>query len=491
MAIAQRPFSQGRGSGPCREHGEGCCPDRPQHPHHAQQHGGLQHPAQRPCRVVIRRRPSAVAHRQYAHRGQAKRSCTLGTIASQFATSIGRHTVDPVRQIQDFNARRDPERLLMKYRAMRASPFAFLRGTCHLFYARLPRGGVFKSAPRVWTCGDLHLENFGSYKGDNRLVHFDINDFDEAALAPASWDLLRLLTSLRVAAHQWALSAAHEQSLCQHYLDAYAGGLMLGKAYWMERDTAQGVVRTLLDGLRDRKRPQFLDARTTIHLGQRQLRVDGKKALPATAAQRKKVMAFVQDFASRQPDPHFYTALDVARRVAGTGSLGLDRYVILVHGKGSPDGNYLLDLKRAQPSSLLQSLKVAQPQWPSEAHRIVAAQVRMQAVPVAFLHPVSFRHLPYVLRALQPSEDRVDLNRSRHHPGQRESFIAGLGRLTAWAQLRSTGRDGSASADELIDFGRRLKWQGRLLEASDACAQQVMQDAAAYNLAWDGGAFGA
>ena len=31
--------------------------------------------------------------------------------------------------------------------------------------------------------------------------------------------------------------------------------------------------------------------------------------------------------------------LDVARRIAGTGSLGVERYAILVEGKGSPDIN--------------------------------------------------------------------------------------------------------------------------------------------------------
>ena len=69
---------------------------------------------------------------------------------------------DAVNQIQSFNAGREPEWLAMKYRAMRASPFAFLRGTCRLIYNRLPCGGVFKSAPLAWVCGDLHLENFGS-----------------------------------------------------------------------------------------------------------------------------------------------------------------------------------------------------------------------------------------------------------------------------------------------------------------------------------------
>lgn len=59
-------------------------------------------------------------------------------------------------QIQRANAGRDPERLARKYRAMRASPFVFLRGTCALFYARLPSGGIFKAAPKVWACGDMH-----------------------------------------------------------------------------------------------------------------------------------------------------------------------------------------------------------------------------------------------------------------------------------------------------------------------------------------------
>lgn len=92
--------------------------------------------------------------------------------------------IDIVKDIATFNAKREPERLAMKYKLMRTSPFVFLRGTCHLFYERLPLGSMLEGAPAVWVCGDMHLENFGSYKGDNRLVYFDINDFDEACLAP-------------------------------------------------------------------------------------------------------------------------------------------------------------------------------------------------------------------------------------------------------------------------------------------------------------------
>ncbi len=38
-----------------------------------------------------------------------------------------------VKSILRFNAGRDPERLTLKYRAMRKSPLGFLRGTNHLF----------------------------------------------------------------------------------------------------------------------------------------------------------------------------------------------------------------------------------------------------------------------------------------------------------------------------------------------------------------------
>jgi uncharacterized protein (DUF2252 family) len=397
--------------------------------------------------------------------------------------------LDPVRQILEFNAGRDPERLLLKYRAMRASPFAFLRGSCHLFYARLPRRGVFKSAPLAWVCGDLHLQNFGSYKGDNRLVYFDINDFDEAALAPASWELVRVLTSLLVGAADLNLDHANAQALCQHFLDAYTSALKLGKAYWVERDTAQGPVRALLDGLHARQRASFLDTRTTLKRRSRQLRIDGRKALPATASQRAAVVDFMHAFASTQPQPGFFSVLDVARRIAGTGSLGVDRFAILVQGKGSPDGNYILDLKHTLPSSLAPNLNVPQPKWKSEAERVVAVQQRMQAVPMAFLHAVRFDAKPFTLRALQPAEDRLTLGGSRLAAEPLAQLVATLAHVVAWAQLRSAGREGSASADEWIAFGQRKKWQGLLLDASLDCAAQVTKDAVAYNAAWDGGAF--
>src|ERR1017187_7388278 len=123
------------------------------------------------------------------------------------------------------NTGRDPERLSMKYAKMAQSPFIFLRGACHLFYDALPDTPLFRDAPLAWCCGDLHFENFGSYKGDNRLVYFDINDYDEAALAPATWDIVRLLTSIQCGAAEINATNAEAMAVSKTCLEAYRSAL--------------------------------------------------------------------------------------------------------------------------------------------------------------------------------------------------------------------------------------------------------------------------
>lgn len=399
--------------------------------------------------------------------------------------------MDVVRAILDFNAGRDPERLAMKFAKMRRSPFLFLRGSAHLFHARLKRS-AFKPAPVAWCCGDMHLENFGSYHGDNGLAYFDINDFDEAALAPATTDLMHLLTSLWLAADALGQRPADTAALARTVLQAYADALGTGKAYWLERETADGPVRQLLDQVALRAQPDLLARRCVGEGKRRRLRVDGRHALPATPAQAGRVIGFMQRIAAQAPDGRWYDVLDVARRVAGTGSLGLDRYVVLVRGDGTPGGAQLLDLKAAAPSTLAPVFGLKQPRFKTEADRQVAAQQRMQAVAMGLVHAVKFGGKPFVLRALQPGEDRLDLAAlARQRDDNLQHSLATMGRLIAWAQLRAAGRQGSAPADELIAFGQRGrgdgKWRDRLLRAATDAARQVREDAAVFNRACDDG----
>src|SRR5579871_154393 len=109
-------------------------------------------------------------------------------------TSANTPVMKPLYQrILDFNEGRLPEMLQKKYAIMATNAFSFYRGTCHLFYEDLNKVKDFPDSPPAWICGDMHIENFGSYKGDNRLVYFDLNDFDEAILAPCLWEASRMV----------------------------------------------------------------------------------------------------------------------------------------------------------------------------------------------------------------------------------------------------------------------------------------------------------
>ena len=166
---------------------------------------------------------------------------------------------------------------------------------------------AYKRQPLTWLCGDLHLENSGSYKGDDRLTYFDISDFDEAALGPCTWDLLRFLVSIALGTRSLRLDESDTDALCQSFLHAYAATLAAGKVGSIERESSEGLVHDLLSTMAKRKRPDFLDSRAPLKNKKRKLLVDGKKALPADPQQRARVGDFVAESVS-------YTHLDVYKR---------------------------------------------------------------------------------------------------------------------------------------------------------------------------------
>lgn len=392
-------------------------------------------------------------------------------------------------RLQTFNQSRDPQLLQMKYKAMNENPFAFYRGTCHLFYEDWPAGSALNVAPKAWICGDLHWQNFGCYKGDNRLVFFNINDFDESVLAPCTWDLARLLVSIRVGAHALAMKETQADSICTRFLNAYTKALARGRVRNVEEDQTKGIVRDLIFQVRTRDRAAFLNSRTIRADGQRSLLLDGKHALAATEDKRAAVSEFITQWGERQIHPQFFKVLDVARRIAGLGSLGVERYVILVEGKGSPNQNYLLDLKAMPASSLQPYVPLRQPHWQSEAERAVTIQRWVQTVPPALLVPVVLEDKVCVLRELQPTDDKINSTLLNGKIGRLEKLVKTLAKVTAWGQLRSAGRQGADAAYDFIDFASDTKWQKPLLEYAQHYTQTVKQNYAEYCEAYHAGGF--
>ncbi|HXW77841.1 MAG TPA: DUF2252 family protein, partial [Candidatus Eremiobacteraceae bacterium] len=156
---------------------------------------------------------------------------------------------DVVARIKRFNKGRDPHLLARKFAEMRASMFRFYRGTCHLYYEDWPKRGPLSACVAGWVSGDLHPENFGSFRGRDGGVYFDVNDFDEANLGPVLWDAVRCLTGILIGTEEQGILDEDCRELCRRYLYAYRDCLSRGTAYAVTADASTGMVRELLEGV--------------------------------------------------------------------------------------------------------------------------------------------------------------------------------------------------------------------------------------------------
>ena len=390
------------------------------------------------------------------------------------------------KRIANFNNGRIKELLEFKYKRMRQDIFSFYRGSSHLYYEDLAdaKNKIINSSPLTWVCGDLHLENFGSYKADNRLVYFDINDFDDATLAPCLWEVSRVLVSIIIAAKAEHLGKVSAKKLCDYFIEVYSQTLKEGHARLVEEETAEGIVYNLLHKLKKRKRKAFIKRRTQLVDGKRKLLLDGERTSALPKKLKKEIATAIKKWAKNKPNPDFYKILDISYRIAGTGSLGLERYVVLVKGKGDPN-NYLLDIKLAKPSPVLLYAKAKQPIWENDAQRIVAIQKRMQAFPPALLEYIKLNGNWFVIKELQPTEDRVNLIDCNGQLVKLDAFIKTIASITAWAQLRSDSRQGSATTDALIEFASQKGWHKPLWDYVNNYSYKVSEYYKKFKYAYD------
>lgn len=392
-----------------------------------------------------------------------------------------------LEKIKTFNVGRDEQLLLRKYDRMAEGVFRFFRATSHLFFEDLKAHFSTQDSTRVWGCGDLHLQNFGTYKADNRLVYFDLNDFDDAQLMPVTWELARMLVSIHLAAEELALNKRECDSLTAAFLDSYTQTLSLGKPIDIERRTAKGMLKDFIENLESRKRKQFIKSRTTETKKTLQLKIDHDKVLPIAPDKRQVVEQLVNTWLKQHPNPFFKRILDVAIRVTGGASLGLERYVLLVENQ--KEKRYLLDFKEARASTLATLNPLPQPTWSAEADRIVAVQSRVNNALPTLLNVVLDADKSFVLKELQPEQDKFDYNYWDGELDSLEELVRVMAQITASGHLRSGGRQGSSITDELIAFAQETTWQKDLLNYSAQYPQKVHRDYFIFCEAYEDGIF--
>jgi hypothetical protein len=201
----------------------------------------------------------------------------------------------------------------LKHKLMTQGLFPFLRATFYRWVQILPdRCPEVMNAPDVLAVGDLHLENFATWRDiEGRLV-WGVNDFDEACRMPYSNDLLRLSTSVALAVQENSLSINLEEA-CEALLSGYSQSLEKGGEPFVLAEEHAHLREMANSSLRDpahywQKFDDFptVDAETPSEV---------KRMLEAAL-------------------PEIFLSYRIVHRQAGLGSLGRQRYTALADWRG-------------------------------------------------------------------------------------------------------------------------------------------------------------
>ena len=337
---------------------------------------------------------------------------------------------------------------------MLRSAFTFFRGSPAVMswdLSRTPSTGVY-----VQACGDAHLLNFGGYGTPERRLVFDVNDFDESLPAPWEWDLKRLLASCVIAART-AGFAARDAEMAMAGARAYATQ-MAGLTTMTTLDIRYTLVdvdelafhatdpvsRKALSDFAAMARThttlQALDRLTTVVDGRRVI-VDHPPLIVRFPDPRmpELVTEFLRRYKQTLSDDrrhllNQYHVVDVARKVVGVGSVGLEALVVLMQGRAARDPLFL-QVKQAEASVL--EPYAGRSAYPRHGRRVVAGQRLVQATSDLFLGWSAIDGQDFYVRQLRDMKGTIDLDHTSADVLLRYAAICGS--TLARAHARSAG----------------------------------------------------
>jgi Uncharacterized protein conserved in bacteria (DUF2252) len=222
------------------------------------------------------------------------------------------------------------EDIKAKHRLMKSSAFMFLRATYFRWAGKIVTlcPGL-ANAPAVLSIGDLHLENFGTWRdADGRFV-WGVNDFDEGAVMPYVYDLVRLAASLRLAPDR----SVPNREVAEILITGYREGLKVPQP-------------ALLDEGETWLRPYAIG--TDLESGKFWKNIDKTKKYPLIGGKAggKPPRDVMQLLNASLPKGSIN--IHYRRRIAGGGSLGRPRYVAIADWRG---GRVMREAKALVPSA--------------------------------------------------------------------------------------------------------------------------------------------
>jgi len=374
-------------------------------------------------------------------------------------------------------------------------------------------GALVETPPLTALVGDCHVSNFGfiteqgSYS--DRVV-FCPNDYDDACIGPAVWDVARFLVSLLLAADYCrgvlsgdyssdevggaaglrAASSTDAVRAAKDFIDAYRhtcrqsiddSDLHMGALDHFPKKHVLGPflrkARRRAAGGADFETDSTLGKEVLIQCGQPRFR-DRPERFSVPAPDRVEA---VRHAFRPYVDDHI---LDVVRRLgAGTGALELDRFYLLVGPSGfcaSKDLHlcHVVEIKQqCRAAALFRFPDISPVNDLNPAHLALDCQRLMQRSPDLVLDEAFWDGKHWLVRSRHHARvgiDPEDIALAEKKPGKRlRQYAAACGEALALAHARGDRRSSRFEAA----MAKHLKTEaGELIAAACGYARQVKED---------------
>jgi len=329
-------------------------------------------------------------------------------------------------------------------------PFTFFRGADGFFFwdMRCEDPQYTRSTDegyqRVMSNGDTHPENFGVMQQANQKLVWGTNDFDQAMHAPFTWDLKR-------GAAGFALGCMTDpryggkpcDDVVGAWFDGYGSLFAGGCSFTNEDRFVEGAavlrepwglaIRLLLNRTRakfegggaatEKWLAKKVDLSTlTFKPTEEVLPLDPKEVAAFREVVHRYLYSGVSALARFSDDESFFDVLDVAQKFgSGTGSIGLDRYLILIRGGAHPR---ILEMKQVT-QSVVEAYTMYDYTNAEEAQRVVTADKAGYPYTNIFYGSITFKGHPFILREKSKFKNDLEWDSLDFKGLQRYAFATG------------------------------------------------------------------
>jgi len=396
---------------------------------------------------------------------------------------------DIVKLLVESDADRIAGLIPVKYQRMGVSPFTFFRGAAILQARDLADAPV--SGITVQACGDCHLANFGGFASPERVLVFDINDFDETFPGPWEWDIKRLGASLMLAARDRSFSktvadqavraaaASYRERMAEFaemkVLDTWYARInidALKEHFRKDPDMSARLVKKQKEA-RSRTSEAVVPKLTAVVDGRRKIKDEPPVLYHFDQFSRnfeKERLKFVEEYKKslqmdRQKLYERYRYQDSAVKVVGVGSVGTRCYLSLL--LADEDDPLFLQFKEAR-RSVLESPR-GKSRYAHQGFRVVEGIRVMQAATDIFLGWARTRGHDYYVRQFR------DMKVSAEVETFKPSTLVGYADMCGWALARAHAKSGDAAMIAGY-LGSSDQFDDALAQYSEAYADQAERD---------------